>query len=28
MLEELAKDLQIQIVMVTHSEEYETGKII
>jgi ABC-type Mn2+/Zn2+ transport system ATPase subunit len=28
MLEELAKDLKIQIVMVTHSEEYETGKIV
>lgn len=28
MLEELAKDLQIQIIQVTHSEEYETGKIV
>ncbi len=28
MLEELAKDLKIQIVMVSHIEELETGKVI
>jgi len=28
MLEELAKDLGVQIIMVTHIEELETGKII
>ncbi len=28
MLEELAKDLKIQIIMVSHIEELETGKVI
>jgi len=28
MLEELSKDLGIQIIMVTHNEAYETGKVI
>lgn len=28
MLEQLSKDLKIQIIMVTHNEAYETGKVI
>jgi DNA repair exonuclease SbcCD ATPase subunit len=28
MLEQLSRDLDLQIVMVTHNKEYETGKII
>lgn len=28
MLEELAEDMGIQIIMVTHNEAYETGKVI
>ncbi len=28
MLEQLARDLKIQIIMVTHNEAYETGKVI
>jgi ABC-type dipeptide/oligopeptide/nickel transport system ATPase subunit len=28
MLEQLSKDLKIQVIMVTHNEAYETGKVI